>query len=151
VDVTGLADGFYDCNLTISDPNAENSPQIVEVTLSIECFPPDHWDYDEWVSVGMPDCWCYPRQCHGDVDDVNQGDDKVGYFYVWSNDLNCLVAGWKQPYGGNPAVDTWICCDFGHDEQGDEKAGYFRVWATDLGILVANWKSNPEPDCLDVP
>jgi len=33
VDATGLADGFYNCTLTISDPNAANSPQSVKVEL----------------------------------------------------------------------------------------------------------------------
>ncbi|MHC4315111.1 MAG: right-handed parallel beta-helix repeat-containing protein [Planctomycetota bacterium] len=35
VDITGLAGGIYDCNLTISDSNAANSPQTVQVTLRI--------------------------------------------------------------------------------------------------------------------
>jgi parallel beta-helix repeat protein len=36
VDVTGLdPDGLYVCDLTVSDPNAENNPQIVTVKLSI--------------------------------------------------------------------------------------------------------------------
>ena len=35
VDITGLSRGIYDCNLTILDANASNSPQIVGVTLSI--------------------------------------------------------------------------------------------------------------------
>ncbi len=35
VDITGLARGTYDCNLTVSDPNATNSPQMVGVSLSI--------------------------------------------------------------------------------------------------------------------
>ena len=33
VDATGLADDFYSCTLTISDPNAANSPQSVKVEL----------------------------------------------------------------------------------------------------------------------
>jgi parallel beta-helix repeat protein len=35
VDIGGLSAGVYDCNLTISDPNASNSPQIVEVNLVV--------------------------------------------------------------------------------------------------------------------
>ncbi|MHC4499925.1 MAG: hypothetical protein ACYS21_12515, partial [Planctomycetota bacterium] len=135
----------------------ENADEVVDVNctgcaVEIGCYPSAITpDYTEWLAVGAPDCWCYPRQCHGDVDDVNQGDEKVGYYYVWSGDLNALVAGWKQVYGGNPAVDTWICADFDHAQQGDEKVGYFRVWSADLNTLVANWKSNPDPNCLDLP
>lgn len=33
VDISGLTVGVYGCNLTISDPNSSNSPQMVEITL----------------------------------------------------------------------------------------------------------------------
>ncbi len=35
VDVNGLEDGIYDCNLIISDPDAQNSPVIVAVRLEL--------------------------------------------------------------------------------------------------------------------
>jgi hypothetical protein len=35
VDVSGLESGAHDCELTISDPNAENSPLIINVTLNL--------------------------------------------------------------------------------------------------------------------
>jgi hypothetical protein len=35
VDITGLAGGQYSCQLTISDPSAENNPQTVDVVLSV--------------------------------------------------------------------------------------------------------------------
>ena len=35
VDIVALAKGKYDCELTVSDSNAENSPQIIEVILYI--------------------------------------------------------------------------------------------------------------------
>jgi hypothetical protein len=137
-------------------PPDMNSVNMAFAITTTDCFPPDHPDYSEWVYVGRPYCWCFPRQCHGDVDDANQGDAKSGYYYVWSADLNMLVAGWKQPYSGcpgadgpdpDPLPDTWICADFDHAQQGDDKVGYFRVWSGDLNILVSNWKSNPLPDC----
>ena len=36
IDMTGLSVGEYSCELTVTDPEATNSPQIVEVTLNIE-------------------------------------------------------------------------------------------------------------------
>jgi hypothetical protein len=158
VDITGLSAGIYDCNLIVSDPNADNSPQTVKVTLKQPCIPFSHPDYQEWKNVGEPDCWCYPRQCHGDADGLYEGDPKPGFLYVWSADLSQLAAGWKQPYSGSPLLDgpdpdskpdTWICADFDHNTDGDPKTGYFRVWSGDVSILVANWKTNPPPDCLD--
>jgi len=35
-DITGLADGRYHCNLTISDPTAGNNPKTVEVNLTVQ-------------------------------------------------------------------------------------------------------------------
>ncbi|MHC4499192.1 MAG: BACON domain-containing protein, partial [Planctomycetota bacterium] len=149
VDIGSLTAGTYYSQLTVCDPCADNSPQTVEVSLYIseDCFPRDHPDYNGWVSVGYPQCWCYPRQCHGDADNEQQGCPKCSYYYVWAGDLNALVAGWKQAYGGSPLYDPWICADFDHHAQGDPKSGYFRVWADDLNILIANWRSNPEPNC----
>jgi len=115
------------------------------------CFPQAHADWATWDSVGRPLSWCYTRQCHGDADNAQDGDPKTGYFYVWSGDFNVLATGWKQPYSGDPSVDTWIAADFDHDVDGDPKTGYFRVWSTDFSILSANWKTNPDANCLDVP
>lgn len=133
------------------DPSVSvNGCQVSNPNCYTGCMPLGHADWTEWDNMGRPDCWCTsnnPRQCHGDADGIQEGDPKVGYFYVWSGDLTMLVAGWKQSYGGDPLVDTWICADFDHAEEGDPKVGYFRVWSGDLTILVANWKSNPSPDC----
>jgi hypothetical protein len=35
VDISGLDWGIYDCNITVSDPCAQNNPQYVDVTLDI--------------------------------------------------------------------------------------------------------------------
>lgn len=107
-------------------------------------------DCNEWIAVGEPASWCYPRQCYGDADNAQNGNPKDGYFWVWSGDLNALIAGWKQPYGGNPATQTWISADFNHGLDGNPKDGYFHVWSSDLNILIANWKQadvNETTDC----
>jgi hypothetical protein len=140
-----------------------------------DCFPYDHPDYSVWLSVGKPDCWCCPRQCHGNATpacEPPEGDPKGGYFYVGANDLGILLAAWKVlepavlPIPGGPgigSVPNGICADFDHLMEGDPKGGFFRVGAGDLGILLTNWKvlepavlptpGGPgiPPDCLDVP
>ncbi|MHC4675321.1 MAG: hypothetical protein ACYTBZ_22780, partial [Planctomycetota bacterium] len=50
-------------------------------TCGLDCFPCDHPDYAEWVAAGKPDCWCHPRQCHGDADGLAEGK---GLFWVYS-------------------------------------------------------------------
>jgi hypothetical protein len=128
------------------------------------CFPPDHPDFGTWLSVGLPECWCNPRQCYGDADGLIEGGPKTGYYYAHYDDLNILIAGWpileppKGPGiltvfgpGGVPA----ICADFGHDFEGSSKKGYVRVKYNDLGRLIASWYIREPPhgpglpaDCL---
>jgi hypothetical protein len=131
-----------------------------------DCFLPyDHPDYSEWVSVGKPDCWCCPRQCHGNATPACEppgGSAKTGFYYVGPLDLNTLVAAWlvlEPGFGpGIATIPNGICADFAHDLGGSAKTGYYRVGPTDLNILVANWLvlepafgPGVPPDCLDVP
>jgi hypothetical protein len=134
--------------------------------LEQDCFPICHPDYDEWVLMGRPDCWCYPRQCHGDTDNQTEGGPKTGYYYVHFNDLNVLLAGWDvrepapPPIPSGPGIVTCtapngvpcVCADFKHDQEGGAKTGYYRVHFNDLNILIASWnilEPAPPPDCLN--
>lgn len=142
-----------------------NSPSDVNLSTCRaefqDCFPSDHPDFSTWVSVGKPDCWCYPRQCHGDADGAQEGDEKQGYFWVSNADLQVLVDGWMHQYSGSPTQDGtdpgsdpdyWICADFERHEEGDEKQGYFRVSNEDLQVLVDYWmdKVTVEPNCITI-
>jgi len=136
------------------------------------CIGLAHPLFCDWLEVGFPACWCYPRQCHGDADDWWEGAVKTGTWYVGLQDLNVLVSAWKilepavppTPSGlGIGSVPDGICADFDHAKEGNMKEGFWRVGICDLSILVANWKilepavppvpSGPgvPPDCLDVP
>jgi hypothetical protein len=153
----GLIDDvrIYNCALS-----PEEIADLVGPTA--ECFPMSHPDHSEWLAVGKPDCWCYPRQCYGDADDSKGGSAKAGYYYVGPTDLNLIVPAWlkkEPPHGpGIASIPNGICADFAHDQGGSSKSGHYRVGPTDLNILVANWlKKEPPfgtgvpPDCLDCP
>ncbi|MHC4072219.1 MAG: hypothetical protein ACYTGS_09345, partial [Planctomycetota bacterium] len=124
------------------------------------CFPPDHPDYAQWLAVGEPECWCNPRQCHGDSDGQLGGNPKTGYYAVGPGDLNILIAGWlviEPPHGlGIATIPNGICADFAHDLGGGCKCPIYRVGPTDLNILISNWMVKEPPfgpgvptDCLD--
>jgi hypothetical protein len=152
--------------IVMEDGNPPGSDSMPGCTVLFECFPSCHDDYSEWLAVGSPECWCYPRQCHGDADGQKQGNVLSGYTYVSTDDLNVLMAGWKvlEPTKG-PGIDTieWngipgICADFAHNKQGNVLSGYARVSTDDLNQLMWNWKileptKGPgiPPDCLDCP
>jgi len=128
-------------------PSAKGSGTMyfddIRVNLPTGCFPSSHPDYNAWVAVGEPECWCYPRQCHGDTDNASQGKKK---YWVSTNDLDILIAAWNKPLGD--LVGNQICADFDHGSQGKKK---YRVSTNDLDILVANWNqaNAPDPDCFD--
>ena len=129
-----------------------NLSQATEVLVGAagDLLPPSHPDYAEWVAVGKPSCWAYPRQCHGDANGKAEGSAKTGYYYVAMEDLNVLVKAWQvkePPFGpGIASIENGICADFARDQEGTSKTGYHRVGNTDLNRLVANWMIKEAPD-----
>jgi len=112
------------------------------------CFPLDHPDHGEWVKVGMPECWCFPRQCRGDADGRWEGTLKCGQiYYVRFYDLNVLMSTWNiaEPPHGPGVGSAGICADFDHAAEGSSKTGYYRVHFNDLNILMAHWYINAPP------
>lgn len=143
--------------------NARKSLDLSAVLLTEpDCFAPCREDYDEWVDVGKPACWCHPAQCHGDADGLTGGSAKTGLYRVGPADLNLLISGWlmkEPPHGpGIASVPDGICADFAHNQGGSAKTGQYRVGPSDLNILISNWlvKEEPHgpgvnPDCLTCP
>lgn len=95
------------------------------------CYPTSNSDYQDWISMGSPSCWCAPYQCYGDADGKAQGFQQ---YRVFTNDLNILVANWKSTVenAGNS------CADFDHKDSG--LPFHYRVFVGDLRILVDNWR-----------
>jgi hypothetical protein len=116
--------GRYECDLWVSDPGALNNPRLIWVELYT--FPSGHPDCSEWLAVGMPQCWCYPMQCHGDADGQREYGAPVGL-----NDLDILKRAWATN-PGDPEFDP--CADFNHDgslnflDLNVLKRNYFKPW-----------------------
>jgi hypothetical protein len=112
-------------------------------------------DYAEWVAVGKPACWTFPRQCRGDADGRMEATPDGGMTYVGPADLNILVAAWQvlePPFGpGIASIPNGICADFAHDKAGSAATGYYRVGTTDLNRLVANWLIKEAPAGPGIP
>jgi len=79
--------------------------------------------YMNWVTMGKPACWAYPRQCHGDAD-----GKKLGNFWTSSNDLTILKSGVNKLQSALPTGS--ICASFTH-----KKLGNFWVSSNDLTVL----------------
>jgi hypothetical protein len=147
--------------VVLTDPDVAAQVDLEQATgaavgggAGADLLPASHPDYSEWVAVGKPRCWAYPRQCHGDADGLSEGS-KTGYHYVGNNDLNVLVKAWEVrelPFGpGIAAIENGICADFARDKDGNDKTGWYRVGATDLNRLVENWLVKEPPDGPGVP
>jgi len=138
------------------DPGDEPAPNGCRINMgayggtseaskdAADCFDQFHFDWQEWVDVGSPCCWCCPYQCYGDGDCLEDGDPKQGYYQVGHGDLGQLVASWKN----DDAPGFTICADYSRSEEGS-KCCFYRVGYTDLGILVSNWKDDTDlaADC----
>jgi len=141
ITVSGIGAGdlgvtLWDMTTLTYDCFVVRSLELIPVT-----FPSDHPDYNEWVEVGMPDCWCYSRQCQGDAD-----GDKHGLNDYWVNgtDLVILRDAWNKPL--DQLAGDEICADFDHDSQGKRD---YRVSTHDLAIMRDNWQipDGPDPCC----
>ena len=132
-------------------------PQSMDLAFEIrteqECFPSNDPNYAQWVDAGKPECWCYPRQCHGDGDGLKVGDVKQGFYYVGAGDLTLLQGAWKikNPPKGPGLSGTQGCADFDHKTAGDAKQGFYRVGAGDLTILQGTWRVKEPPKGPGVP
>ena len=165
-----------DCTVTLEDEDTYRGGIVLEDGTTVDvntacavacclnpcegkCFPGcnpvglNTAEYEQWVLVGEPECWCFPRQCLGDVDGRAEGK---GQIWVSLNDLTVLKAAWNKNLAvvdgnstivGNPPLDVpWICADIDHFPEGK---GEVRVGVEDLGILKAHWNESngPDPNC----
>jgi len=128
--------------------------QAMAVVSGGSAAPAGRSDYAEWVAVGKPACWAYPRQCHGDADG-QAVTANTGTYYVGTADLNVLINAWQvkeAPFGpGVAAIENGICADFGHNKEGSNEAGWYRVGTSDLNILIGSWLVKEPPAGPGVP
>jgi hypothetical protein len=137
------AETTYRGGVVMEDGNAPTTLNLpCGVSMGVECYDSGASDYATWVAVGKPDCWCYTRQCHADADNANEGFPKK--FYVYTTDLQIMLAAWKQ----STLTGNMICADFDHHDEGFPKK--YRVYTSDLQILLANWKTDPDPNCPNI-
>lgn len=146
---------------TIAEPDLMLATNIsiagasISAAGAVEGLPSDHPDYAEWVAVGEPACWGYPRQCRGDADGRRDGSATTGFYYVGPTDLSILTAAWQikePPHGpGIASIPNGICADFARDRGGNEVTGFYRVGTTDLNRLVAHWLVKEPPHGPGVP
>ena len=118
----------------------DNDANIIEVTDTNECMMPTHPDYADWVLMDKPDCWCYRKQCRGDIN----GRSFLGKPVTGIDLIIFQSAGFGGPV--LPPPPGAECADLNH-------AAFLgkRVTGADLIIFKAyfNLPDANVPDCDD--
>jgi len=132
----------------------ENAAQAVAADVCVdlgspECFPSTNAQYNDWVALGKPACWCAAPdgtgyQCDGDTDGKDSGFP--ARYRVYLGDLNVLIANWQKK-ANDATLDP--CADVDHKDSGFPAR--YRVYLTDLNILIANWQKKDAALAGDCP
>jgi len=77
-----------------------------------ECVKSTAPFYAAWVQFGKPNCWCYKKQCRGDVDGASQLGRPVS-----NNDLTKFKEAFNKTDAQLQAVVNGICADLDHAAQ----------------------------------
>lgn len=129
----GLRGGVVMEDASTVEPNA---PCFTVDLPQSRCMGDSHPDLLEWQAVGEPNCWCYPRQCRGDVDAAQE----YGSYWVLLLDLDQF-----KTYFGETGVsgEPGICSDLAHDEE----YGSYRVLLNDLNEFKLYFGETTVPCC----
>ncbi len=117
------------------------------------CLPECHPDYAEWLSVGAPESWCFPRQCRGDTDGLFEGTMLGGRYYVGQLDLALIISAWsvkEPPYGPGLSIEQFAA-DFDHRKSGSPYTGYTRIGTNDYCIFLEYFHVKEPPVGPGVP
>ena len=104
--------------------------------MRTDCFPSDNNSYNDWVTMGKPDCWCASPygngyQCDGDADNATETLLK---YRIYNNDYWKLMSNWRKKIT-DPTLDA--CADIDHK---DETALKYRVYNNDYWKMMSNWR-----------
>ncbi|HUT30560.1 MAG TPA: GEVED domain-containing protein [Sedimentisphaerales bacterium] len=102
-----------------------------------DCLNRNAPEYADWVLLGRPKCWCFARQCRGDID-----GKQTGPFWVAIPDLGLF----KPCFNQAVLPPGCICADLDH-----LKTGPFRVAIPDLAIFKTYFNQVVVPPCDQLP
>lgn len=94
-----------------------------------ECLKNTAAEYGDWVNWQSPDCWCYKKQCRGDIN----GSSFLGK-PVSLADLTTFKLAFNQPDSVVEGIADGICADLNHKAFLGK-----RVTLADLTIFKANF------------
>jgi hypothetical protein len=87
-----------------------------------DCLNSTAEEYPDWFFLSKPDCWCYARQCRGNIN-----GKKTGPYWVKLLHLQALSIAFNKTDAQLAAIPNGICADVNH-----KKTGPYRVQLLDL-------------------
>jgi len=82
-------------------------------------------EYNDWLKWNRPKCWCYPRQCRGDIN-----GKRTTARWVQTADLGIFRSAFYKSDAVLRTVPSGICADLNH-----KRTTARRVQASDLNIF----------------
>jgi len=119
--------------------NATGTTAALDSCFIPECMKTTAPQYADWVAWGKPDCWCYAKQCKGDINGTPYfGKD------VTLSDLNLFKLAFNKSTPDLELVANGICADL-------NQAAYFgkRVTLSDLNTFKLYFNQSVVPECDD--
>jgi hypothetical protein len=77
-----------------------------------ECLKSTASEYADWVLWGRPSCWCYARQCRGDINGVKTGQ------WVSLADFTAFKQAYLKTDAQLQLIPNGICADLNHTKTG---------------------------------
>jgi hypothetical protein len=139
---------FARCRISAAGTNAptgqaddgEVEDHMVEIE-ELDCLSISAPEYADWVAWGKPKCWCYPRQCRGDIDGL-----RILMKWVQGADLTAFRAAFLKTNAQLALIPNGICADLDH------KAILMkRVQGADLTIFRTYFLVASVPICDQLP
>jgi hypothetical protein len=120
--------GGGDWHYRVKATNAcgESGWTTVDSCVVAECMKSTDPNYASWKTWRYTACWCYSRQCRGDVN-----GKKTGPYWIQLLDLQILAATYLKSDAQVAAIGGGICADIDH-----KKIGPYRVQLIDLQQLA---------------
>ena len=114
----------------------------VDINVASYCLDPvvtPAAEYNDWVAWGRPSCWCFKRQCRGDINGVKT------VTWVSLADLNLFRSAYTKTDTQLKGVANGICSDLNHTKT------VTRVSLSDLNIFRSYYtKAETSVPCCDL-